>query len=402
MAQTVTKRASSMRLRRLRRAGAVAAALLIVASCSNDDAASNATDATTPAETATTVGAEQPNPNDLSQVCFSPIVVQTDWFPQAEHGGIYELLGDDYQVDAERGATTGSLVFRGVDTGVDLEIRAGGPFIESPVVTEMFLDGSIMFGYVGTDVALSRQAETPTLAVFNALSVNPQVIMWDATKHPNAKTIADIAGEVPAISVFGDRPFMRYLVGEGVVPADKVDGNYKGNLLLTTDDVAHQGFATSEPYRYLTLDSGAITVAYQLLHDTGWTSYPQNLAINKLRLDALRGCLTKLVPMMQHAQLDYIADPQRTNAIIIAAVKAFDTFWTQDESLTTFAVNTMLGLGIIANGDTPTFGDFESPRIDDFIAKAIPILRAQGVEVPDLTAGDIATNEFLDPTISLP
>ena len=391
--------ARAMSARTLRRAGSMAAALLIVASCSNDDVA---TDATTPAETATTVGAEQPNPNDLSQVCFSPIVVQTDWFPQAEHGGIYELLGDDYQVDAERGATTGSLVFRGVDTGVDLEIRAGGPFIESPVVTEMFLDGSIMFGYIGTDVALSRQAETPTLAVFNALSVNPQVIMWDATKHPDAKTIADIAAEVSAISVFGDRPFMRYLVGEGVVPADKVDGNYKGNLLLTTDDVAHQGFATSEPYRYLNLDSGAISVAYQLLHDTGWTSYPQNLAINKLRLDALRGCLTKLVPMMQHAQLDYIAAPQRTNAIIIAAVKAFDTFWTQDESLTAYAVDTMLSLGIIANGDTPTFGDFESPRIDDFITKAIPILRAQGVEVPDLTAADIATNEFLDPTISLP
>jgi hypothetical protein len=109
--------ARAMPARRLRRVGAVAAALLIIASCSNDDVATDATDSTTSAETATTVGAEQPDPSDLSQVCFSPIVVQTDWFPQAEHGGIYELLGDDYQVDAERGATTGSLVFRGVDTG---------------------------------------------------------------------------------------------------------------------------------------------------------------------------------------------------------------------------------------------------------------------------------------------
>ncbi|NCX60679.1 MAG: hypothetical protein EBW98_05750 [Actinobacteria bacterium] len=185
--------------------------------------------------------------------------------------------------------------------------------------------------------------------------------MWDAAKHPDAKTIADIAAEVSAISVFGDRPFMRYLVGEGVVPADKVDGNYKGNLLLTTDDVAHQGFATSEPYRYLNLDSGAISVAYQLLHDTGWTSYPQNLAINKLRLDALRGCLTKLVPMMQHAQLDYIAAPQRTNAIIIAAVKAFDTFWTQDESLTAFGFGcsaptvVAVSAGVVASVATSSF-----------------------------------------------
>lgn len=243
----------------------MAGALLLTA-CGGDDSASDsaadtAASDTTAADPATADGPAQPDPNDLTGVCFSPVVVQTDWYPQAEHGGIYELLGDDYTVDATRGATTGSLVYRGVDTGVDLEIRAGGPFIESPVVTEMFLDGGIMFGYVGTDVALSRYAETPTLAVFNALVKNPQVILWDAAKHPDAKTIADIATEVPAVSVFGDRPYMRYLVAKGVVPADKVDSNYKGSLVLATDDVAHQGFATSEPFRYANLDSGAVQTA---------------------------------------------------------------------------------------------------------------------------------------------
>jgi len=379
----------------------MAATALLLASCGTD--ATDSTDTSLGVgATNTTLSETVESSSDLSSVCPSPVVVQTDWFPQAEHGGIYELLGSDYGVDANRGATSGSLVFRGDDTGVDLEIRAGGPFIESPVVTEMFLDGSILFGYVGTDVALSRQAETPTLAVFNALSINPQVILWDADKHPAAKTIADISKEVPAISVFGDRPFMRYLVNEGIVPSEKVDGNYKGNLLLTTDDIAHQGFATSEPHRYATLESGAVKVGYQLLHDTGWTSYPQNLAINKLRVDALRDCLTKLVPMLQHAQIDYMNDPNRTNDVIIAAVTAFDTYWSQDAALTSYAVKTMKRLGIVSNGDTPTFGDFESPRIDDFIAKAVPILRAQGIEVPDLTASDIATNEFLDPSISLP
>ncbi len=196
-----------------------------ISACSNSDTDNGA--ATLDTEVA--VDASGPALGEivnLAEVCFSPIVVQTDWYPQTEHGGIYELLGDDYVVDAARGATTGSLVFDGVDTGVDLEIRAGGPFIESPVVTEMFLDGSIMFGYVGTDVAISRYAETPTLAVFNALTINPQVILWDATKHPKASTIADIAQDVAAVSVFGDRPYMRFLVELGVVPAVNVDTNY--------------------------------------------------------------------------------------------------------------------------------------------------------------------------------
>ena len=338
----------------------------------------------------------------LADVCNPTIAIQTDWYPQAEHGGIYELLGTDYVVDATAGTTTGALIVDGVDSGVDLQIRAGGPFIESPVVTEMFLDDTIMFGYVGTDVAISRYAETPTLAVFNALTINPQIILWNADKHPQVSTIAEVAQEVPAVSVFGDRPYMRYLVEQGIVPADKVDTNYKGNLLLATDDIAHQGFATSEPYRYRTLESGAIATAYQLVHDAGWTSYPQNLAVNKLRVEELSACLAALVPVMQQAQINFIGNPERTITTIVDVVAQLNTSWSQTPELARYAVDTIKQLGIVGNGTTTTFGDFESPRIDDFIALATPILRQQGLNIPEIQASDLATNEFLDLTITQP
>ena len=338
----------------------------------------------------------------LAEVCSPTVAIQTDWYPQAEHGGIYELLGSDYVVDATAGTTTGPLIVDGVDSGVDLQIRAGGPFIESPVVTEMFLDNTIMFGYVGTDVAISRYAEAPTLAVFNALTINPQIILWNADKHPQVSTIAEVAQEVSAVSVFGDRPYMRYLVAQGVVPPEKVDTNYKGNLLLATDDIAHQGFATSEPYRYRTLESGAITTAYQLVHDAGWTSYPQNLAINKLRLEELRPCLAALVPILQQAQIDFVNNPERTIATIIDVVTQLNTAWSQTPELARYAVDTMQQLGLVGNGTTATFGDFESPRIDDFIALATPILREQGLTIPEIQASDLATNEFLDTAITQP
>ena len=338
----------------------------------------------------------------LADVCSPTVAIQTDWYPQAEHGGIYELLGSDYVVDATAGTTTGPLVVDGVDSGVNLQIRAGGPFIESPVVTEMFLDDTIMFGYVGTDVAISRYAEAPTLAVFNALTINPQIILWNADKHPQVSTIAEIAGAVAAVSVFGDRPYMRYLVAQGVVPPEKVDTNYKGNLLLATDDIAHQGFATSEPYRYRTLESGAITTAYQLVHDAGWTSYPQNLAINKLRLEELRPCLAALVPILQQAQINFVDNPERTIATIVDVVTQLNTSWSQTSELARYAVDTMQQLDLVGNGTTPTFGDFESPRIDDFIALATPILREQGLTIPDIQASDLATNEFLDTAITQP
>ena len=377
----------------------IAASLVVALAACSSTTSETTIDTESDAITETsTVG----NPLDLADVCASPVVVQTDWYPQAEHGGVYELLGDDYTVDAQNGSTIGSLVFQGTDTGVDLEIRAGGPFIESPVVTELFLDDAITFGFVGSDVALSRYGEAPTLAVFNALVINPQIILWNASKHPAVSTIAEIAKEVSAVSVFGDRPYMRYLVSQGVVASDKVDTNYKGSLMLATDDIAHQGFATSEPFRYANLESGAIDTAYQLVHDAGWTSYPQNLAINKLRLEALRPCLAKLVPMMQQAQIDFVTSPDRTVATILDVVTQLDTTWSQSAELANYAVATMKQLGIVGNGDTSTFGDFESPRLDDFITRAVPILREQGLAIPELAARDIATNEFLNPDISLP
>ena len=238
--------------------------------------------------------------------------------------------------------------------------------------------------------------------MFNALTINPQIILWNADKHPQVSTIAEIAGAVAAVSVFGDRPYMRYLVAQGVVPPEKVDTNYKGNLLLATDDIAHQGFATSEPYRYRTLESGAITTAYQLVHNAGWTSYPQNLAINKLRLEELRPCLAALVPILQQAQINFVDNPERTIATIVDVVTQLNTSLSQTSELARYAVDTMQQLDLVGNGTTPTLGDFESPRIDDFIALATPILREQGLTIPDIQASDLATNEFLDAAITKP
>ena len=336
----------------------------------------------------------------LADVCPATIVVQTDWFPESEHGGIFQLIGDDAVASKDTGAVSGSLVVNGEPTGVNLEIRAGGPFLESPVVTEMYQDNAITFGYVGTDVAITRYTDAPTLAVFNALNINPQVVLWDATKHPEAKTIADAAKTIKTFYVYGDPAWMRYFEAQGLIQKNQVDSNYKGNLLLSTEDAAHQGFATSEPYKYANLESGVITTGYQLIHDAGWNSYAQNLAIRKDRLEELRPCLEKIVPIFQQAQLDYIADPTRANAIILTTVATYDSWWTQSEGDVANGAASQKEMGIVGNGETTTFGDLEDARVNDFIAKATPILREQGLEIADITASDITDNEFLDSSIT--
>lgn len=384
----------------------VTAALIVFGACAGgsstsevDTSTGSAPDDTQPATSGVDL-ATLTTPGALDGRCPAVVVVQTDWFPQAEHGGTFELVGDDAVIDKDAGTTRGTLTFRGVDTGVDIEIRAGGPFLESPVVTEMYLDDAVTLGYVGNDTAISRFADAPTVAVFNALNVSPQAILWNADLHPDARTIADIAREVNRISVFGDRPFMRYLAARGDVTTDQIDGNYKGNLLLLTDDIAHQGYATSEPHKYATNPDAPLTAGWQLLHDVGWNQYPQNLAVRADRLGGLRDCLQLLVPMMQHAKLDYMTDPARTNALIVRVVREFDSYWTQTDADVAYGHASMLDLGIIGNGTTPTFGDLEEDRVNAFIATATPILRDQGLDVPDLVATDIVTDEFLDKSVT--
>ena len=80
---------------------------------------------------------------DLS-ACPDPLVIQTDWFPEAEHGGLYELVGEGYSVDADKKVVRGPLVVGGEDTGIEIEVRAGGPAIgDQPVSVQQYADDSI-------------------------------------------------------------------------------------------------------------------------------------------------------------------------------------------------------------------------------------------------------------------
>jgi len=66
-------------------------------------------------------------------------------------------------------------------------------------------------------------------------------------------------------------------------------------------------------------------------------------------------------------------------------------------------VQTMKADGLVANGPDGVMGKFDLERVNDLIEKAIPVYTALGQTPKDgLTAEDIVTNEFLDPSIGLP
>ncbi len=337
---------------------------------------------------------------DLSGVCPSPLVIQTDWFPEAEHGALYEMVGDGYVIDAELMTVTGPLMAAGTDTGIEIEVRTGGPAIgfNSPRVNA-YTDDSIHIVYSSFDAQAAAWADLPMVTILAPLEINPQIIMWDADEYPDVNTIADVGEAGMTINVFGGGGFAPYFVAAGIWDESQVDPSYDGSpaRFIAEGNIAQQGFASAEPYNYeFVFEEYGKAPKYQLLHDAGYESYSQTLAVKPADVEALAPCWELFVPIVQQSIVDFAQAPERANAIIIDAVATFDSFWVYDEGVAAYAVETMNELGLHGNGPDDIVGNMDEARIQTVIDNA----RIAGVDVPeDLVAADMFTNEFVDESI---
>ena len=340
----------------------------------------------------------------LSGACPEKIVIQTDWFPESEHGALYEMLGSDYTVDTEKKIVSGTLIdSAGKDTGVTLEVRTGGPAIGfQPVSATMAADDSITMGYASTDDQAFSYDEIPLLSVVAPIEINPQIIMWDPETYPDVETIADLGKQGITVNVFAGGSYLEVFKAEGVLSEDQIDPSYDGSptrFISEGGKIAQQGFASAEPWQYKNefTDWGK-DVKYQLIHDAGFQIYAASLAIRQADKEALSDCLKLFVPIVQQAAIDFVNDPARANAIIIDAVEKYADFWVYGEGVAAYSVETQKELGLVGNGPDKTLGNFDMDRAN----KALQQMKDAGLDVPaDLTAEDLYTNEFINPDIGL-
>ncbi len=338
----------------------------------------------------------------LGGVCPSPLVIQTDWFPESEHGAMYHLIGDDYVVDTENQTVTGSMVLDGAELGIDFQVRTGGPAIGfAPVSSYMYTDESIHLGYASTDAQILQFADAPLVSVVAPLEQNPQMIMWDP-ELPNVDSIADLGTQNITVNVFGGGVFPQVFVAQGIWNADQVDPSYDGSPARFVSEggaIAQQGFASSEVYTYEHIyEEWGRPVEFQLLHDAGFQIYSQTLGVRLRDMESMRPCLERVVPIFQQAVVSYDASPDRANAIIVDAVEQYASFWVYPPDLAAFSVQAQRDYGLIGNGPDSTVGNMEADRIQSVLDSILATDLAS--DVPDgLSVTDLFTNEFIDPNI---
>ena len=377
---------------------------LIAAACSDDDDSADSTkgDASSNSSSSASAGKTGGGPS-LKGVCPDPLVVQTDWFPEPEHGGLYELIGTDGKADAGKGTYTGELA----NTGINLEIRAGGPFLGgSSTSAQMYADQDIFMGYVATDELIKDSAKTPLVSVVSPLEKSPQILMWDPKAFPDIKTFEDIGKTGAPVLYFEGSAYMDFLVGKGLIKKKQIDASYDGApSRFVTEHVFQQGFASNEPYKYENdIKEWKKPVKYLLIDDAGYRIYPSSLAVRPERTTKDAKCLKAVVPLMQQAQVDYMADPKPINDFFLGYVQDMASFWTLSAAGNADAVKVLTSEGLVSNGPDKTIGNFDTARVQKLIDDSTPIFKAAGVDTmkAGLKADDIVSNEFIDTSIGLP
>jgi hypothetical protein len=384
----------------------VIALSLLAAACSSGAGTTKA--ATTTTGSNSTSGAA--TTASLKGLCPDKVVLQTDWFPESEHGFSYQLIGAGGTTDRGKGTYTGPLLDpnTGQPTGVNLEIRAGGPFIGfQPPVAQMYSDDNIFIAYADTADQIRNSKKLPTVAVMAPLNRTPLILMYDPT-HYNFTSLGDIGRSGAKVLYFEGVVFMDYLVSKGLINRSQLDGSYDGSpghFVADNGADVQQGFATREPYEYEhTITGWMKPVKYLLVDDAGYKIYQSALVVRPETITRYGDCLRRLVPLFQAGMVKYLANPQPVNDKLLDIVGTLATSWTLSKGGNQFTVDQLKFLNIVANGPDGSYGSFDSARVQTVIDAVLPIFKNQNLDSyqPGVKPSDLMTNRFIDTSIKLP
>lgn len=154
------------------------------------------------------------------------VVLQSDWFPQAEHGGFYQALAKGFYREA----------------GLDVEILPGGP---GATIKLSVAKGTADFGmYRSDDVIVAASRGLPLIMVGAVLQHDPEALLVHADSA--VKTLADLNGR--SVIAPPSMTWIPYVKQKYKIKFDLRPLNYGLAVFLADPNAIQQCMITSEPY----------------------------------------------------------------------------------------------------------------------------------------------------------
>ena len=233
---------------------------------------------------------------------MTQVVLQSDWYPQPEHGGFYTALLKGY--------------YR--EEGLEVEIRPGGPYVS---VDQQVAVGQAQFGLGASDKTLESVANGQReVAVAATMQSDPQGIM--VRKNSRIHSFADLNHH--QVAVKPGSTWFRYLVKRyqlndvHEIPATMSVANF-----LADPDYIQQVFATSEPFF---VERAGIETRILLTSDAGYAPY----RVIYTTQDFLRehpATVAKFVRASLRGWQEYLRDPSLAHAEIAKLNPALNPDW---------------------------------------------------------------------------
>jgi hypothetical protein len=370
----------------------------VAAACGSDDEASDATEAPEGTEAAgATTAAPGTTAASGDAVCPEKLVIQTDWFPELEHGGTYQLIGTEGTISKDLVNYSGPVQPQYAVGGLkEIEINT---IKFDKANASVLLDGEADFAYITAADVIRDAAAVDMVMVAKTLDKDPQMVMWDPAQY-DIQTPEDIATTGASVLHFPGVGYIDYMIGKGYMTAEQSDPSYDGSdakFVATNGGVIQQGFATNEVFKYENeiawKDGAPADVEFFTVADMGFNNYPAVMTMMRTRMEELDACLTLLVPAMQQAWLDFLADPTPIMDKMIEINEVHDGFWGLSASINEGGIALVESDGFAVNSPDGTYCSLDDARMAELYDTVKPLYDEQGVEIAT-SVTDIYTNKY--------
>ncbi|MGB0595560.1 MAG: ABC transporter substrate-binding protein [Rubripirellula sp.] len=239
--------------------------------------------------------ATSPNPAAGNQSSGAPVRVQLNWYPESEHGGVYQAAADGTYSSA----------------GLQVEIKSGGNV--AAVAPQLEL-GRCDFGFANADdVVLARRQGMDIVAVLAAMQNSPRCIL--VQEASGVKSFDDLAGMT--LQVQPGRLFVEFMREKGFLN-EVQEVPYQGSVapLVADRKVGIQAYSFAEP---LLAQQEGVEVRVLMVSELGWNPYSSVLITSGdlIRNDPER--VRRFVQATRTGWKNYLLDPKLGNEAILDA-----------------------------------------------------------------------------------
>jgi NitT/TauT family transport system substrate-binding protein len=255
------------------------------------------------------------------------VTFQSNWFAQAEHGGLYQALAEG--------------TFK--KYGLDVTIKMGGPQLNG---LQLLAAGNVDI-FMGFDIQNYKAWEQGIQAVSVGTFFQKDPIVVIA--HSDVKTFADLKGKTVLVSTDGQTnwwPWAKAKYGF----KDEQTRPYTFNVqpFVANKNAAQQGYLTSET---LAVQKAGIKDAKVfLLADLGYPPYTETITVLKKTIDSNPKMIEAFVKASAEGWKSYLKNPAPANALIKKDNPAMT------DELLAYGLLKIKEMGIVDGGDAAKLG----------------------------------------------